>query len=394
MPYRPWSETALLPARDDLTRFAHQIMAEMPRADQRRWGETYIRGLLLGTGRRSVRSIAEGADVPDAVQSLQQFVNQSPWDWAPVQRRTARYVDERMNTHAWLIRAVYIPKRGGQTAGVARRYVPRTGRTLNCQYGLGLFLSDPETSAPVDWRLVLPSQAGTGARPWRPGRSAAGPGEQAEWGHVLAMADNVAAAPVPMRPLVVGLRHVTGVERLVQGLQQRGLPFVVEISNSMPVLRQQSQPSVPGGARPGLTQVRALVQEPTARRQPVMWRQLHDAALRRTYVTAVPVRLPGTVAGTGGGVDCLLVAVWSAAASGVASFWLTGLPESQVGHVLTLAQLAARREQDVETLSDGFGLLDFEGRSARGWHHHMTLVSAAYAFAQLEPRSRQQQRAG
>ncbi|GHJ09826.1 hypothetical protein TPA0907_41930 [Micromonospora humidisoli] len=390
MPYRPWTDTALLPARDGLTRFAHQIMAEMPRADQRRWGETYIRGLLLGNGRRSVRSIAEGADVPDAVQSLQQFVNQSPWDWAPVRRRTARYVDEHMTTHAWLIRPIYIPKRGGQTAGVARRYVPRTGRTLNCQYGLGLFLSDAETSAPVDWRLVLPSPAGTGARSWLPGRREVGPSEQSEWCHVLAMADDVAAA-VPVRPLVVGLRHVTGVERLLQGLRQRGLPFVVEVNDSMPVLRQLAPSSLPGGARPGLTQIRSLVQETTARRQPVMWRQLHDAALHRSYVTTVPVRLPGTVAGSGGGADCLLVAVWSAAATSAANFWLTGLPESQVGHVLTLAQLAARRERDVDTLSEGYGLLDFEGRSSRGWHHHMTLVSAAYAFAQLGTCSQQQE---
>lgn len=29
------------------------------------------------------------------------------------------------------------------------------------------------------------------------------------------------------------------------------------------------------------------------------------------------------------------------------------------------------------------GLLDFEGRSYPGWHHHMALVSAAYAFRSL-----------
>ncbi|GAA3436544.1 hypothetical protein GCM10018954_061530 [Kutzneria kofuensis] len=34
-------------------------------------------------------------------------------------------------------------------------------------------------------------------------------------------------------------------------------------------------------------------------------------------------------------------------------------------------------------LNDGFGLRHFEGRSFRGWHHHVTLASAAHAYATL-----------
>jgi SRSO17 transposase len=30
------------------------------------------------------------------------------------------------------------------------------------------------------------------------------------------------------------------------------------------------------------------------------------------------------------------------------------------------------------------GLHHFEGRSCRGWHHHVTLVTLAYAFLVLE----------
>jgi SRSO17 transposase len=41
-------------------------------------------------------------------------------------------------------------------------------------------------------------------------------------------------------------------------------------------------------------------------------------------------------------------------------------------------------EHDYRELKDALGLDHFEGRSFKGWHHHVTLVSAAHAFVTLE----------
>jgi SRSO17 transposase len=38
------------------------------------------------------------------------------------------------------------------------------------------------------------------------------------------------------------------------------------------------------------------------------------------------------------------------------------------------------------TLRGEFGLQDFEGRSFTGWHHHVTLVSAAHALRAVNPK--------
>jgi SRSO17 transposase len=72
-----------------------------PRKDQRRWGQTYLRGLLLDGKRKSIEPMAarltKGDPQADAYaleQALQQFVNQSPWGPTPVRRRLA----ERMTT--------------------------------------------------------------------------------------------------------------------------------------------------------------------------------------------------------------------------------------------------------------------------------------------------------
>ena len=47
--------------------------------------------------------------------------------------------------------------------------------------------------------------------------------------------------------------------------------------------------------------------------------------------------------------------------------------------------LSRRVERDLAEVSDGLGIRDFEGRSYRGWHHHMTMVSLAHAATVLSP---------
>ncbi|KOU28190.1 hypothetical protein ADK51_12095 [Streptomyces sp. WM6368] len=61
--------------------------------------------------------------------------------------------------------------------------------------------------------------------------------------------------------------------------------------------------------------------------------------------------------------------------------WLTNMNRHRMDDLLGLVRAAGRSAAVLGALADDFGLLDFEGRSFPGWHHHMTLMSAAYAFA-------------
>ncbi|MFE9809707.1 transposase [Streptomyces sp. NPDC005548] len=55
------------------------VLASMPRKDQRAKGDCYLRGLKLDDRRKSIQAMAER--LPDGnEQDLQQFVNQSTWD--------------------------------------------------------------------------------------------------------------------------------------------------------------------------------------------------------------------------------------------------------------------------------------------------------------------------
>src|SRR5439155_18289564 len=73
--------------------FAEERLSPLARRDQRRWGEVYLRRLMLDGRRKSIEPMAARLADGDE-QCLQQFVNQSPWRWEPVLRRLAVRMSE------------------------------------------------------------------------------------------------------------------------------------------------------------------------------------------------------------------------------------------------------------------------------------------------------------
>ena len=80
-----------------------------------------------------------------------------------------------------------------------------------------------------------------------------------------------------------------------------------------------------------------------------------------------------------------LLAEWPEGQEEPVKYWLSNLPETTaVADLVRLAKLRWRIELDYRELKDALGLDHFEGRSFRGWHHHVTLVSLAHAFLTLQ----------
>ncbi|MFF7892552.1 transposase [Streptomyces sp. NPDC007907] len=64
--------------------------------------------------------------------------------------------------------------------------------------------------------------------------------------------------------------------------------------------------------------------------------------------------------------------------------------DEPVADLVRWAKMRWRVEHDYRELKHGLGLDHFEGRTWRGWHHHVTLVTAAQAFLtlrRLDPRA-------
>ncbi|WMI61361.1 transposase [Streptomyces rochei] len=65
-------------------------------------------------------------------------------------------------------------------------------------------------------------------------------------------------------------------------------------------------------------------------------------------------------------------------------YWISNLPPSTpVADLVRWAKMRWRIEHDYRELRHGLGLDHFEGRTWRGKHHHVTLVTAAQAFLTL-----------
>ena len=81
-----------------------------------------------------------------------------------------------------------------------------------------------------------------------------------------------------------------------------------------------------------------------------------------------------------------LLAEWPAGADAPSDYWLSSLPaDTPLAELVRLGKLRWRIEHDYRELKDALGLDHFEGRSYRGWHHHVTLsmlgtVGFAVAF--------------
>jgi SRSO17 transposase len=81
-----------------------------------------------------------------------------------------------------------------------------------------------------------------------------------------------------------------------------------------------------------------------------------------------------------------LLIEWPEDAVTPTDYWLAQLGEQSLGlrRLVKTARARWRVEMDYRELKAELGLDHYEGRSWLGWHHHVTLVSMAFAFLRTE----------
>lgn len=369
--------------------FTEQIFGHLPRADQRAWAQAYLTGLLTTEGKKSVRRIAATVSgSPTASQSMHQFVNASPWEWAPARAELMRWVEQRLTPRAWTLDVAVLRKRGDHSCGVHRRFVPATGRSVNCQLGIGAFLTTEREAVPVHWGLLLPGAWVNDEQRRSRARIPDDAGHRTIEQHALDLVDSLSdSTHLSAPPVVADLSYYTGVTSLVRGLSTRARDFVIALPGRTPVVPV-------GRSMPPQTYASELPAAVEAQR---LFELKHGGHLRldthdglggrtdRTSVMTALVRLPEVrLARHAPHHTYRLFAVRSYAGRRSTRMWLTNMVHRRTDELAALTRLQRRAGATVQGLEDDFGLLDFEGRSYPGWHHHMTLVSAAGAYSRLE----------
>jgi SRSO17 transposase len=399
------SDTQLARVRGRLVEFAGEMFEPLARTDQRRWGEVYLRGLMLDGKRKSIEPMAARLADGDE-QCLQQFVNQSPWRWEPVRERLARRMSAELSPAAWVIDDTGFPKFGRMSVGVARQYCGALGKIGCCQIGVSISAATAQASCPLDWRLFLPAEWDDDPRRARC-RVPQDVHHQPKWQLALDMIDELLGWGVAPAP-ILGDAAYGDITELRLGLEARDLVYVLDVKGATSAITEDTLPQQPawsGTGRPPAPRYRrpfrTLADLAAAAGEQacveVTWREGTRAAMTSRFVAlrVRPANIKLRRADPDGQLPVRwLLAEWPDGKAGPTDFWLSNLPaDTPVDELVALAKLRWRVEQDYRELKDGLGLDHFEGRSWPGWHHHVTLVSVAHAFLTCEKLRRPPQRA-
>lgn len=372
-PGAPPGTSAGLPA------YCRDLFGDFTRADQRRWGEVYVRGLLDVPGRKTPARISEQVLGRRAVQQIQQFVNQSPWASAPVRGRLARQVVRAARAEAWSIDEVVFAKNGDRSVGVARQYATSQERTVNCQLALAASLVGQAGGVPVNWRLLLPARWDRDERLRGQAHVPAQERCRPRWSYVLEALDEMLEEwSLEPLPVLADWRCESDPDPLLRGLEARGLGYLVQAAPHTPVLLTRRQATAPG-VRGTLAELAGHAAR-HGERTSVTWHDPVTERMRHSEFVTGPVLLRTDPAAGAVPRPRLLLADWPYGRPRPRAYWLTNLPARRLAEIVPLAQLRRFAEEALGRMHEEFGLGDFEGRSFRGWHHHVTLASAAFGY--------------
>jgi len=394
------SERRLAKVRGRLEAFAGEMFdGAAQRSEQRGWAGVYVRGLMLEGRRKSIEPMA--ARLPEGdEQGLQQFVNQSPWRWEIVRANLAARMVGEIEPEAWIVDDTGFPKKGRWSVGVARQYSGTLGRIDNCQIGVSISAATDQASCPVNWRIFLPQawddDAERRAKAHLPDEVVHRP----KWQLALDMLDEAAGWGL-RAPLVCADAGYGEITAFRIGLEEREIPYIVQVKAGTSAYPPQVEPELrpwKGLGRPPVARyhakpcsLRELILDAGAEQAvEVCWRHGSRGPMTSRFIALqvrpanIELRRQAANAATELPLRWLL-AEWPNGADEPTDYWLSSLPtDTPIAELVRLGKLRWRIEHDYRELKDALGLDHFEGRSYRGWHHHVTLVSIAHAFLTLE----------
>jgi SRSO17 transposase len=335
-------------------------------------------------------------------QCLQQFVNQSPWDWAAVRERLAVRMVGELEPVAWAIDDTGFPKFGRDSVGVAPQYCGALGKIGNCQVGVTINAVSDEASCPLDWRLFIPEEWDEDPERRERCRLPGTEEHRPKWKQALEMLDELAGWGLEP-PVIVADAGYGEITEFRQALEERQLSYVVQVKGATSVLGVDAEPELRPWKGLGKQPVARYHQARTSPRElaldagdqalmEVCWREGTRGELRSRFlalrVRPANIKLRRAAANSGEPLPVRwMLAEWPEAAQEPTKYWLADLPDDiSLERLVLLAKVRWRIEHDYRELKDALGLDHYEGRSYPGWHHHVTLVSVAHAFLTLERR--------
>ena len=368
------------------------------RREQREGAQQYLHGLLLELPRKSIEPMVlalEGAKAK-AVRTMQLFISEGAWDDAAILKRHWQEVDQDLGDTDGVLTldGSDFLKQGQESVGVKRQYCGEVGKRANCQAGVFLGYASHKGYTLLDRRLYLPHEW-VEDEAYAPRRRRCGVPTDMPFKTKPTLGWEMIQA-VQQAGTLRG-RWVTCDEAFgrdtdcLDRVAELGLWYFAEVPHDTQVWRQRPATAVPAwsgqGRKPTRTRVLAGEAKPAEVAQ-LAASLPADRWVRRTIkegskgplvarfaalrVVAVRAGLPGPE-------------VWLVLRrnllTGELKTYLCNAPADTP--LATLVRLSGMRWPIETCFEDGkqyLGMGDYEVRSWRGWHHHMTLCILAHGF--------------
>jgi len=344
------------------------------RAEPREQAGRYLEGLLGPDRRKNGWQLAE--HLGDARPwRTQRVLSHVLWDEEAARDLCREHAVERLGAEdaVLVVDETGFPKKGRHSAGVARQYCGTLGKIENCQVGVFLAYGSREGHALIDRRLYLP-EAWAGDAERR--RAAKVPGE------VPFLTKPAIAREMLARALDAGVPcawvlgdEVYGADRRLRAmLEERDRPYILAVRSN-----EELEAELDGGV--GRHEAAVL----TRALPPRAWRRLSAGAGtkgERLYDWARGRLVPPP----DGGGDAPPQERWFLVRRSIAdpadlAYFVVFAPAGL--RLVDLVRAAGRRwlvEECFEAAKQEVGLADYEVRSWRGWHRHVTLAMLALAL--------------
>jgi SRSO17 transposase len=363
--------------------------------DTQRAARVYFNGLLQPVRVKSMERLAASGGIP--AHRVQQFITDSPWDADHLlESLIARVGDLTSPEGIVVFDDTGQAKQGRHSVGVGRQYSGTLGRVGNCQVAVTAIYVVPgkgynadAISWPLGMNLYLPKD--WTENPAR--RKTVGIPEEIAYRTkpeiALEILERVQARGVPHRAIVVDAGYGDG-DPFRQELRRRREPYAAAWApaNHRVVLIEGSPPLTEGRLPSGVEEW-APVQ--LARSLPAdAWREIQwsEGTKGQLHAEFVRRRVQVTHQGTSHHVRTVTDEegwlVLERTPDELKAWIVWGLDDRTLDEQVLVIHNRWAIEQYHREIKQVLGMDRFEGRTWRGWHHHMAMICLAYTFlAQL-----------
>lgn len=345
----------------------------------------YFVGLVSSLQRKTAESIAtlfsDEKTIGATHQRLVHLLTGSPWCDGPVREYAVNYALESLPgddpVRFWIVDDTGFVKKGNHSVGVQRQYTGTSGKIDNCQIGVSLALATSQRQLPIDFQIYL-GRTWTGDKERRKeARIPDGLGFRTKPEIAVQMLRNAVVANRP-RGVVLADHAYGNNGAFRQALLDLGLDYSVCIGGSTRMWRVDSAEKRRGPP----TSAESLGKRLPHRR--LTWTEGTQRPLASRFAFARVV-VEGDAKATGETRPVWCVTEHPFDDSEGTKYFLSTLPKNASHLEIVRAHMNRwRTERMYQDMKGVFGVDHYEGRRYPGWHHHVTIAMAAYAFSFAE----------